>query len=53
MTMAKRKGIRKKMFGMGGKMVWAPNDEVAKKKFTELLKLREEYRKAGGEFKKK
>jgi hypothetical protein len=51
--MEKRKGIRKKMFSAGGRIVWAPSDELAKKKFNELLRLREEYRKAGGSFSKK
>jgi hypothetical protein len=52
MTMEKRKGIRKKMFSAGGKIVWAPSDEAAKQKFNELLRLREAYRQAGGTFKK-
>ncbi len=53
MSIDKRKTIRKRMFSMGGKMVWAPTDEIAKRKFAELMRAREAYRKAGGTFKKK
>jgi len=53
MSLDKRKGIRKKMFAAGGKMVWAFTDTDAKQKFDELMRLREAYRKAGGTFKKK
>ena len=52
MSLAKR-AIIKKMFPKGSKMVWAHTDEIAKKEFAELLKLREAYRKSGGVFKKK
>jgi hypothetical protein len=53
MSIDKKKSIVKKMFPKGSRMVWAPTDEVAKREFAELLTLREEYRKAGGMFKKK
>lgn len=53
MSIDKRKTIRKRMFSLGGKMVWASNDAGAKQKFAELMRLREAYRKAGGTFKKK
>ena len=49
----KRNKARKKMFPLGTKMVWAPTDEEARKLFAQLLKLRDDYRKAGGKFKKK
>jgi len=52
MSLEKKKKIRKEMFGYGGKIVWAPNNEVAKKKFDELMKLRKQYEEAGGTFKK-
>ena len=53
MSLEKKKAIVKKMFPKGSKMVWAYNDEIAKKEFAELLKLREAYRQAGGVFKKR
>lgn len=53
MSIDKRKSVRKRMFPKGSKMVWAATDEIAKREFAELLRLREEYRKAGGTFKKK
>lgn len=53
MSIDKRKTIRKKMFPLGAKMIWASSDESAKKKFAELMRLREAYRKAGGTFRKK
>jgi len=53
MSLGKKKAIIKKMFPKGSKMVWAATDEVAKREFAELLRLREEYREAGGVFKKK
>lgn len=54
MTMKKKKNAaRTKMFPLGTKMVWAPTDEEAKKLFAKLLKLRGEYRAAGGIFKAK
>jgi hypothetical protein len=52
MSLSKRKAIRKKMFSMGGKMVWASTDELAKRKFDELMRLRKQYREAGGSFSK-
>ena len=54
MTMkTKKNAARKKMFPLGAKMIWAPTDEESKKLFDMLMKAREEYRKAGGVFKKK
>jgi hypothetical protein len=54
MTMKKKKDTaRKKMFPLGAKMIWAATDEESKKLFAQLLKLRNDYRKAGGIFKKK
>ena len=53
MSISKRKTIVKKMFPKGSRMVWAHTDEVAKREFAELLKLREAYRKEGGVFKKR
>ena len=52
MTMEKRKSIRKKMFSLGGKIVWASSNEAAKTKFDELVRLRKAYVAAGGSFKK-
>jgi hypothetical protein len=49
----KKNAARTKMFPLGTKMVWAATDAEAKKIFDSLMKLREEYRKAGGIFKKK
>ncbi len=49
---AKRTTIRKKMFKTQSKITWAGTDAAAEKAFKEILKLREEYRKAGGAFKK-
>jgi hypothetical protein len=49
----KKDAARKRMFPLGTKMVWAPTDEEAKKLFARLLKLRNDYREAGGVFKKK
>jgi hypothetical protein len=49
----KQKQIRKKMFGKGAKIVFASTDEESEKQFKALMKLRTEYRKAGGVFKKK
>lgn len=54
MSLQERKNkARKKMFPLGTKMVWAATDAEAKKIFDLLLKLRNEYREAGGIFKKK
>jgi hypothetical protein len=53
MSLEKRKSIRKKMFSKGGKIVWASSNEAAKRQFDELIRLRDEYVKAGGTFKKK
>jgi len=53
MSIDRRKSIRKRMFAKGGKIVWAGSDESAKRQFDELIRLRNEYRKAGGTFKKK
>ena len=54
MTMKKKKNAaRTKMFPLGTKMVWAATDEEAKKLFARLLKLRNDYREAGGKFKSK
>jgi len=49
----KLKGIRKKMFGKGAKIVFAYSDDDSKKEFDDLIKLRKQFRAAGGEFKKK
>lgn len=49
----KKNAARKKMFPLGTKIVWAPTDEEAKKLFDMLMKARADYRKYGGEFKKK
>lgn len=53
MSLGRQKEIRKRMFKYGGKIVWAHDDAMAKRLFDALLKEREEYRKAGGQFKKK
>jgi hypothetical protein len=53
MSLNKLTAARKKMFPMGTRIVWAHDDATAKRLFDELLKAREEYRKAGGTFKKK
>jgi len=54
MSLKERKNkARKKMFPLGAKMIWAPTDEESKRLFDMLMKLREEYRQAGGIFKKK
>ena len=50
---AKKKEVRKKMFGKGAKIVFADTDMESERQFKELMKLRDEYRKAGGTFKKK
>lgn len=54
MSLNKRKTeARKRMFPLGAKIVWAPTDEEARKVFAKLLKAREDYRRAGGVFKRK
>ena len=54
MSLEKRKTeARKRMFPLGAKIVWAPTDAEAKKMFARLLKARNDYREAGGVFKKK
>lgn len=50
---SKKNAARKKMFPLGAKIVWAYTDAEAKKFFNLLLKARNDYRKAGGKFKKK
>ena len=52
MSLDKSKETRKKLFGVGAKIVWAPTDEEAERLFKLLLKYREDYRAAGGHFKK-
>jgi len=52
MSLDKAKAARKKLFGTGAKIVWAPTDEEARRMFELLLKYRQEYREAGGHFKK-
>jgi len=49
----KKKRIRLKMMGKGAKITWAENDEESEKQFRALKRLRQEYRDAGGVFKKK
>jgi hypothetical protein len=51
MSLDKKTEIRKKMFKYGGKIVWAPSDTKAKALFDELMKLRDDYIRAGGKFK--
>jgi len=52
MSLDRKKSVRKRMFPYGAKIVWASSNAVAKQRFEELLKLRDEYVKAGGAFKK-
>lgn len=49
----KKNAARTKMFPLGAKIVWAPTDEEAKRMFAKLLKARDDYRRAGGIFKRK
>lgn len=49
---AKRTTIRKKMFKVQSKITWSKTDTASKKAFDEIMRLRNEYRKAGGVFRK-
>lgn len=49
---AKRTSIRKKMFKTQSKITWSKSDAGSKKAFDEIMRLRNEYRKAGGVFRK-
>lgn len=48
----KRTTIRKKMFKVQSKITWSKTDAASKKAFDEIMRLRNEYRKAGGVFRK-
>lgn len=50
---AKKKMVRKKMFGKGAKIVFAETDEDSEREFAELKRLRKQYRDCGGSFSKK
>lgn len=48
----RRTTIRKKMFKVQSKITWSKSDAGSKAAFDEIMRLRNEYRKAGGVFKK-
>ena len=52
MSKEKETEIRKQLFRTQAKITWAGTDEDALTAFKQLMELREEYRQAGGEFKK-
>lgn len=53
MSLKSKRTIITNMMGKGAKIVWAETDEESERHFKELKKLRDEYRMAGGQFKKK